>query len=66
MVKEIPSSGKSISRDSTFATFKHTKVRIITMSMESVGFTLMAKQTSIGRKLELGIQTGRDFASIWL
>lgn len=50
VVTQIPSAGKAISGFAPFTTFEGTKVRVLSMSVESMGFSFMPKQASIGRK----------------
>lgn len=36
------------------------------MAMQSVGFTLVAEQTGVGREAQLGINAGGDLAAVRL
>lgn len=65
MVKKIPPAGKSISWNRPIASFEEAKMGIISVAMESVSFPFVTEKTSVGRELQLGIQTGRYFAAIW-
>jgi hypothetical protein len=65
MVKKIPPAGKSVSWHRSVTSFKEAEMRVISVAVESVGLTLVAEKTCIGRKLQLGIQASGFFAAIW-
>lgn len=64
MIKKIPSSRKPITWNGPVAAFKEAKVGVVSVAVKSMGFPLMAEETSIGRKLKLGIHTSRNFAAV--
>lgn len=41
-------------------------MRVVSVAMESVSFSLMTEKTSIRRKVQLSIHTCRHLAAIWL
>lgn len=43
VVKEVPATGETISRDGTVASFKETKMGVVSVAMETVGFALMTE-----------------------
>jgi hypothetical protein len=43
VVKEVPATGESISWDGTVTSFKETKVGVVSVAMETVGFALMTE-----------------------
>lgn len=51
MVKKIPPAGKPVSWNRPFATFEKAKVRIVSMSVESMRLPLVAEKARIRRKL---------------
>jgi hypothetical protein len=48
VVEEVPSTGESISRHGSVASFEQAKVRVVTVTVESMGLALVAEQTGIG------------------
>lgn len=48
VVEEVPSTGESISRDGSVASFEQAKVRVITMTVEPMSLTFVAEETGIG------------------
>lgn len=50
VVAEVPLAGESVSVDGTLTTLINTKERLVTVTVESVGLTLMAEQASSGRE----------------
>lgn len=66
VVKEVPSAGKAISRDRSVTSFKQTQVGVVSVAVQSMGFSLMTEKASVGRKLQLGIHTGGNLAAIRL
>jgi hypothetical protein len=66
VVVEVPSPGESIAWNGTFAALPQAEVGVISVAMESVGFTFVAEKTSIGREAELGINAGGGFAAVGL
>lgn len=46
VVLEVPLAGKSIARNAALAAFVLAEEGLVTVSMESVGLTLMAKEAS--------------------
>jgi hypothetical protein len=43
VVKEVPATGETISRDGTVASFKETKMGVVSVAVEAVGFALMTE-----------------------
>ena len=66
VIEEIPPAGESVSWDRSITSFEKAKVGVISVAMESVSLPLVAEEAGIGRELQLGIQTGRDLAAVWL
>jgi hypothetical protein len=66
VVVQVPSPWESISWDGAVATFPQAEVGVISVSMQSVGFTFVAEQTGVGREAELGINAGGDLATVGL
>ena len=66
MVTLVPFSRKSISLSGSVTLCKLAKVRVQSMVVHSVGLSLVAKQTSIGRKPGLlAVSAFCIFAAVW-
>lgn len=66
MIKKIPTAGKSISGNSSFASWVETEVRVISVAMESMCLTLVAEEASVGREVQVLSSTSSHLTSIWL
>jgi hypothetical protein len=66
VIVEVPSPGESIAWHGTFTALPQTEVGVISVSMESVGLTLVAEEASVRREAELGINAGRGLAAVGL
>lgn len=66
VVVKVPSPWESISWNGPFAALPQAEVGVISMAMQSVGFTLVAEQTGVGREAQLGINAGGDLAAVRL
>lgn len=64
MVPEIPTAWEAISWNATLTAIVSTQGGLVIMPMQTVDLTLVAKQASTRREVE--IFAGLDFASIWL
>lgn len=64
VVEKIVSSWEAIARNATLASGVEAEVRPVTVSMHSVGFSLVAKEASSGRELLLGACL--NLAAEWL
>lgn len=62
MVLKIPSTWKAISRRGSVTSRKTAKMRIVSVAMHAMSFSLMTEETSIGRKLSF--HTLRDLAAV--
>lgn len=65
VVKEVPSPGKSISRNGPFTSFENAQVWVVSMTVESMCFTFVTEKTSIGREVQICVGTGWNFTPIW-
>lgn len=66
MVKKVPAAGKSISRNGSLASWVETKVWVVSVAVESMGFTFMTEEASVGRKVQILSSTSSHLTSIWL
>lgn len=64
MVPEVPLARESISGNGSLTTFVDAKERLFTVSMESVGLTLVTKEAGSGR--EAGALTRLSLAAVGL
>jgi hypothetical protein len=64
MVLEVPLAGEAVSRNTALASFILAQERLVTMTMETMGLTLVAKQASGGR--EPGTLAGLGLAAVRL
>ena len=51
VVKQIPPARESVSWDRSVTSFEEAQVGVVSVSMESVGFSFVAKETGIGGEL---------------
>jgi hypothetical protein len=61
---EVPASGKAVSWYGSLAGREEAEMRVFTMAMHAMSFSLVAEETGVGG--EVGIDTGADLASVWL
>jgi len=66
VVVQVPSTRESESRNGTITSLPQTQVGVVSVTMESVGFALMAEQACVGGETQLGFQAGWDLAAIGL
>jgi hypothetical protein len=66
VVKKVPPTRKSKSRNGSVASVKKAQVRVISVAVESMGFTLVAEQASIRREMQVLGRTCGNLTPIWL
>lgn len=64
VVLEVPLAGEAVSRNTALATFILAQEGLVTMAMETMSLTLVAKQASGGR--EPGTLAGLGLAAVGL
>lgn len=64
VVKKVPATGESKSRDGSVASFKEAEMRVVSVTVESMGFTLVAEQASIRREMQVLGRTCCNFTPI--
>jgi hypothetical protein len=64
VVTKVPVAWEAISWSSALATLISAEERLVTMSMHSVGFTLMTKKA--GSRREMKILAGSYLTPVWL
>lgn len=62
VVMKVPASGKSISDNGSFATLEEAEMGILSMTVHTMGFTLMTEKTGIGG--ETDVHTLRHLAVV--
>ena len=66
MVKKVPAPGESISGNGSFASWVEAQVWVVSVAVESMGFTLVTEEASIGGKVQVLSSTSSHLTSIWL
>lgn len=66
VVKQVPAARKSIPWDRPVTAIEQAKMRVISVAVQSMGFTLVPEKTSVRREVQFGIHTGRNLAAIRL
>jgi hypothetical protein len=66
MVEKVPSARESISWNRSVTSFKEAQMGVVSVTVESMGFTLVPEEAGIGREMQVLSCTGSDLASIRL
>lgn len=53
VVMKVPASGEAVSNNGSFAILEETEMGIFSVAMHTMGLTLMAEKTSIGREPDI-------------
>lgn len=66
VVEQIPSAGESVTRNRPVTTLKQAQVGVVSVTVESMGFALVAEKACVRRELQLSIHAGGHLAAVWL
>jgi hypothetical protein len=66
VVKKVPPTGESKSRNGSVASLKQAQVSVISVTVESMGFTLVTEQAGIRRKMQILSRACSNLTPVWL
>lgn len=66
VVEQIPPAGESVAGHRPVTTLKQAQVGVISVTVESMGFALVAEKACVRRELQLGIHAGGHLAAVGL
>ena len=66
VVVQVPSTRESESGNGTITSLPQAQVRVVSVAVESVGFTLVTEQACVRGETQLGFQAGGDLAAVGL
>lgn len=66
VIVQVPSTRESISGNGSFTTLPEAQVRVVSVAVESVGFTLVPEETCIRGETQLGFHAGGNLAAVGL